>query len=155
MFANMFKGDIWTKLRTSPQTAPFLAQPDFVQMVTEIQQNPKNMQKYMGDKRVMAMLGVLLGVPIQAYDGQTSDAEMKDVVEEKEEPPKPAPKAEPAKPKEPEKELTEEQRKAEAEKEKGNEAYKNKQFEQAITHYNAAMELDPNNIVYLLNRSGK
>jgi len=49
--------------------------------------------------------------------------------------------------------LTEEQKKAEEEKNKGNDAYKDKKFDLAIQHYNAAMQHDPQNIVYLLNRA--
>ena len=48
---------------------------------------------------------------------------------------------------------TDERRLAEEEKEKGNAAYSAKEFEKAIEHYSKAIELDPNNIVYLLNRS--
>lgn len=59
------------------------------------------------------------------------------------EPPKPDPKAH----------LSEEQRKAEAEKELGNEAYKKKEFEKALGHYEKAAEYDPNNITYLTNKA--
>ena len=44
---------------------------------------------------------------------------------------------------------------AEAEKEKGNEAYKKKDFETALAHYNKATELDPVNMTYYTNRAGK
>ena len=49
--------------------------------------------------------------------------------------------------------LSEEQRKAEAEKELGNEAYKKKDFATALTHYEKAAEIDPNNITYLTNQA--
>lgn len=44
--------------------------------------------------------------------------------------------------------------KAEKEKELGNEAYKKKDFEAALKHYEKAAELDPTNITYLTNKSG-
>lgn len=44
---------------------------------------------------------------------------------------------------------------AEAEKEKGNEAYKKKDFETALNHYNKATELDPVNMTYYTNRAGR
>ena len=44
--------------------------------------------------------------------------------------------------------------KAEKEKELGNEAYKKKDFEAALKHYDKAAELDPANITYLTNKSG-
>jgi len=44
---------------------------------------------------------------------------------------------------------------AEALKEKaaGNEAYKKKDFETALTHYNKAIELDPTNVIFRINKS--
>jgi tetratricopeptide (TPR) repeat protein len=50
--------------------------------------------------------------------------------------------------------LTEEQRQAEMEKDMGNEAYKKKEFEKALAHYEKAAELDPTNITYLTNKAG-
>ena len=49
--------------------------------------------------------------------------------------------------------LTEEQRKAEAEKELVNEAYKKKDFATALVHYEKAAEIDPSNITYLTNQA--
>ena len=43
---------------------------------------------------------------------------------------------------------------AEQEKEKGNEAYKKKDFQTALDHYNKATELDPKNMTYYTNRAG-
>lgn len=40
------------------------------------------------------------------------------------------------------------------EKEKGNAAYKKKDFETALTHYSAAIDLDPANITFRNNRAG-
>lgn len=41
------------------------------------------------------------------------------------------------------------------EKEKGNAAYKTKNFETALEHYGKAIELDPLNITFRTNRAGK
>lgn len=43
---------------------------------------------------------------------------------------------------------------ADIEKEKGNEAYKKKDFETAINHYSKAIELEPMNMTYYTNRAG-
>lgn len=41
-----------------------------------------------------------------------------------------------------------------AEKEKGNELYKQKKFEEALTHYDKAIELDPSEMLFLTNKAG-
>ena len=41
------------------------------------------------------------------------------------------------------------------EKEKGNAAYKNREFEEALQHYDKALELDPTNITFLTNKAGR
>ena len=43
---------------------------------------------------------------------------------------------------------------ADEEKGKGNDAYKKKDFETALNHYNKASELDPKNMTYYTNRAG-
>ena len=63
------------------------------------------------------------------------------------EPSKPAAKADPRA------SLTESQRQAEEAKDLGNEAYKKKDFDLAITHYNKAIELEPTNITYQTNKA--
>lgn len=51
--------------------------------------------------------------------------------------------------------LTEAQKQAVEEKAKGNEAYKKKDFEVALTHYDKAIELEPTNITYYNNKAGE
>lgn len=41
------------------------------------------------------------------------------------------------------------------EKEKGNAAYKKKDFTAALEHYDKAIELDPTNVTFLTNKAGK
>lgn len=41
------------------------------------------------------------------------------------------------------------------EKEQGNAAYKKKEFETALAHYNKAIELDPNDMTFLNNKAGE
>lgn len=43
---------------------------------------------------------------------------------------------------------------AAAEKAKGNEAYKARRFEEALTHYDAAVQLDDSDISFLTNKCG-
>lgn len=45
--------------------------------------------------------------------------------------------------------------KALGEKEKGNAAYKKKDFVTALAHYDRAIELDPTNFTFLTNKAGQ
>jgi stress-induced-phosphoprotein 1 len=147
-FADLLKGDIWTKLRSHPKTAAFCNQPDFVSLVNLIKQNPRLLGQYLADPRVAAMLGVLLGIDIDTAAAPTEPMETEKTT------PTPPPKEEKkAEKKEPEKELPENKKKALEEKDKGTECYKKKDFEAAIQHYSKAMELDPDDIVYKTNRA--
>lgn len=93
------------------------------------------------DQRVINTMSVLLGL-------NSSDMEeAMDVDPPKPTPPKPK---EQPKPK-PEDNMHPEKRMALEEKVKGNDAYKKKNFEEALTHYHKALELDPTEITYMLN----
>jgi stress-induced-phosphoprotein 1 len=74
-------------------------------------------------------------------------------------PTEPEPKPEPEPEPEPEpKEKTEEELKKEAavkEKDLGNAAYKKRQFDEALHHYDKAWELDSTNITILTNKAGR
>jgi stress-induced-phosphoprotein 1 len=139
---NLFKQpDALAKIATHPKTAAYLQQPDFVSMLTEVQRTPASFSKYMNDPRMMQVLGVLLGVDIRSghAEGDTRDTAAT------------GPKAPPRAPEPvPEVEMTdaekaEKEAKAAAVKEKelGNDCYKAKKFDDAIAHYNKAIELDP------------
>jgi hypothetical protein len=69
-------------------------------------------------------------------------------------PSKPEPKPQEAPKPDPKANLTESQRQAEREKELGNECYKKKDFDIALTHYEKAIELEPTNITYMTNKAG-
>lgn len=161
-FGDAFSGsEMWAKLTADPSTRAFLQQPDFVQMMQEIQKNPSNLNLYLKDQRVMQALGVLLNVKLR---GATSeDDDMPDFPSERtrsaepepQKKPEPAPEPEPEPMEVPEEGREAKKRKAEAlkEKEAGNAAYKKKDFDTAIQHYTKAMELDDEDVSYLLNRA--
>jgi len=44
--------DIFSKLLSDPRTRPLMAQPDFVQMLKDLQTSPQNMMKHMNDPRM-------------------------------------------------------------------------------------------------------
>ncbi|KAL2607811.1 hypothetical protein R1flu_026384 [Riccia fluitans] len=171
-FGTIFQGpDVWVKISNDPRTKQFLSQPDFVKMLQDVQRSPGNLNRYINDPRMMQVLGVLLGVNIQtpsAEDMETGrwndEAETPaqssrsfsppQAAEEKKEPkPKKEPEPEPMDVPDEEKEKREKKAQALKEKELGNEFYKKKQFEEAITHYTKAWELYDEDISFLTNRA--
>jgi len=156
LFSNLFKGDVFGKLASNPETAKFLTQPDFVQTIKKLQANPKLLSSFMQDTRVMQSLGVLIGVPMRSgVPEDFKDVEMKEEKESKS--PQSIPKKEEKKQEEKKdvvmEDLPEEKKQAEEEKAKGNSSYSKKEFDNAISHYSKAIELDPQNVVYYTNRA--
>jgi stress-induced-phosphoprotein 1 len=181
---DMFKGpEIWGKIASNPSTAPYLNQPDFVQMLQTVQSNPSTVQNYLQDPRMMNVFGMMLGVNVMSGEqaaSQFGQDSAESAPPQKEgggcgnascgascganssaapTPPPPAAEAEP-KPAAPEPTLTKEEseekeakEKAQAEKQAGNAAYKKKEFEKALEHYTKAMEIDAKDISYMTNRA--
>lgn len=141
--------DVWAKIAQNPETRAYLQQPDFVSILQGIQADPTKLNQHMGDPRVMSVMGLLLGVPMQAGAAPTGSGPAP--------PPEPAteaPKPAPPKPKEPEPEPAPmEISEAMKAKELGNAAYKKKDFAEAIAQYNRAIDLDPNDVSFLNNRA--
>ena len=171
-FSEIFsRPDIWAKLTQDPGTRPFLQQPDFVQMLQDVQKNPGHLNLYLQDQRMMQVLGVLLGINIsaaskgeekEARDGQFSDgvsgpkpptngssSSSNHSSSQSKKPPEPEPMEIP----EEGKEMAAQKAEAVKEKDAGNAAYKRKVFEVAIQHYTKAIELDDEDISYITNRA--
>ncbi|KAM1037474.1 hypothetical protein ACFX15_031631 [Malus domestica] len=162
-FGDAFSGpEMWAKLTADPSTRAFLQQPDFVKMMQEIQKNPSNLNLYLKDQRVMQALGVLLNVKLRGGTG-AEDEEMPESPPERKQPepwkeerkPEHQPEPEPEPMEVSEEESEAKKRKAEAikEKEAGNAAYKQKDFDTAIQHYTKAIELNDEDISFILNRA--
>ncbi|XP_075099617.1 hsp70-Hsp90 organizing protein 3-like [Nicotiana tabacum] len=160
-FGDAFSGpEMWAKLTADSSTRAYLNQPDFVNMMKDIQKNPSNLNLYLKDQRVMQALGVLLGMKLSTRMPEEEDAEMpepsperKRPAEEEKKRPEPEPEPEPMEVGEEEKEIKERKAKAQKEKEAGNAAYKKKDFETAIQHYSKAIELDDEDISFITNRA--
>jgi len=147
LFGQIFQGDIWTKLRMNETTRPYLEDPSFTALLAQIQKNPALIANYIqSDPRMSAVMAVLMGLPAMNKESRPREEPKP---EPKREEPKPEPKKE--EPKQPEVELTGQQKEALAEKEKGNDAYKKKDFDTAIAHYKKAIEFDPDNMTYQTN----
>ena len=148
------------KLAKNPKTSPLLADPDFMNKLQQLKQNPNDIGKYLGDQRFLQVMGVLMGVDMQfgapgegdagpSTQDSSRDTPMPDAPSTKAaKAPTPAPEPEP----EDEEALAKKKAKEEAEAEKklGTEAYKKRQFDEAIEHYNKAWTIHKD-ITYLNN----
>ncbi|XP_061173619.1 stress-induced-phosphoprotein 1-like [Saccostrea echinata] len=146
--------DVMEKLQANPKTREFLKQPDYCDMIEKLQKNPNDL-KDMSDPRIITTLGVLLG-----FDISTPSAFTEENMEMDKQQPQTFPESQNASSPNPtpsEKSATSSTKnvnsKALEEKQKGNAAYKNKDFETALTHYSAAIELDPTDITFRNNRA--
>ncbi|KAJ2782428.1 Hsp90 cochaperone [Coemansia interrupta] len=166
-FANAFKGDVLGKIAANPKTAPFLADPAFVSKIRTIQENPEKLSEFANDQRVTMVMFTLMGLG----DVFTQNPEDIPGMSEPYSPPetsspKPAQKKEESSTKmevdEPVEsaDLTEEEKEAAAKKKQaadaknlGNNAYKARQFEEALEHYSKAIELDQTDITFWNNKA--
>ncbi|XP_067680226.1 stress-induced-phosphoprotein 1-like [Haliotis asinina] len=136
--------DLFEKLEANPKTREFLKQPDYRLMMEALQKNPNSLQNIQ-DPRILATLGVLFGFETIGDDRDDP------VPPRKQQQSTPTSNKQQAKSED--KSLSSEQKQALEEKEKGNAAYKKKDFVAALEHYQKAAELDPSNITILTNRA--
>lgn len=166
---------MFEKLAANPKTASLLSDQAFMAKLKSIQSNPQEAGMAFQDPRMIQVMGVLMGIDLQAFErpegsndlpadlesrrddiekqtpassSSAPDVEMKDA--------KPASSSSSAPPKaaEPEPEEEDEEKKAkaaaDAEKKLGNERYMKRDFDAAIPHYEKAWELHKD-ITYLNN----
>lgn len=147
---------LFAALATNPKTRDLIADPEVQQLLKGLQKNPNDIAKLLAHPKASQLLQAMfsgmgggMGDAFSAaMDGD--DEPMPAQAEETKPTPTPAPK-EPTP--DPNAGLTEAQKQAVEEKAKGNEAYKKKDFETALSHYNKAIELEPTNITYYNNKS--
>lgn len=143
MAANPFnRPDLFVKLANDPRTKNFLQDPGYLKLLDTLRNNPDATAQMLSDKRILTTLSVLLDMD--------TDVEMPMHKDSESESPKPKQEPKPQK-KEEEEDYSTPQKQAQREKQLGNDAYKQKKFEIALEHYNKAVELDPTEIIYLLN----
>lgn len=157
-------------LAMNPNTRKLLADPEVQELLKGLQKNPNDIAKLLSHPKASQLLGAMFGgmggmggaggmdfgaggedenMDFSESASKASASETNNSSSSKSEQTSSAKSAQ----SDPKANLTEQQRKAEAEKELGNEAYKKKDFATALTHYEKAAEIDPNNITYLTNQA--
>nr|BAJ85944.1 predicted protein [Hordeum vulgare subsp. vulgare]BAJ97130.1 predicted protein [Hordeum vulgare subsp. vulgare] len=160
----MFQGpELWTKIASDPATRAYLDQPDFMQMLRDVQRDPSSLNMFLSDPRMMQVLSLMLNIKIQtpqdsdfpqsSSPSQPPPQQRRQQPETKAREMEPEPQPEPMEVSDEDKEKKERKAAALKEKEAGNASYKKKDFETAIQHYTKAMELDDEDISYLTNRA--
>ncbi|EPS41834.1 hypothetical protein H072_4217 [Dactylellina haptotyla CBS 200.50] len=142
------------KLAANPKTRDLVQDPEVLAKLQRIKQNPTDIQSVIGDPQMMTILAAVLGLP-DREGGPPGAAEREDTPMYEAPPPR---AKTPPPPKEPTPEPEDEEAKAKrdakeaADKEKalGNDAYKKRNFDTAIEHYNKAWETHKD-ITYLNN----
>ncbi|KAG8952056.1 Hsp90 cochaperone [Tulasnella sp. 419] len=172
---NMFSDpNMLAKLASNPKTAPLLSDPAFVVKLKALQTNPALASSALQDPRMIQVLGVLMGIDMQAFERPEGSTDLPPGLQTetpnpagassssspKKSAPPPAKKPEPAKAEdtemaEPEEEDDDDDAKlrkqAEELKKKGGEAYKKREFDAAKEAYEKAWEIWPKDVTFLTN----
>lgn len=134
---------MFVKLRSDPTTRAYLDDPEYLSLLQQLQMNPQLLGQKLQDPRILTTLSVLIGLDPSVDEQMDTD--------EPYTPPPKKPQSKPEPKKESEPDLPENKRLAKEEKDKGNEAYKKKDFVTAIEHYQKAIEYDPIDMTFYNN----
>ncbi|KAL5035473.1 hypothetical protein BDEG_23429 [Batrachochytrium dendrobatidis JEL423] len=159
--AKMFGPGMWEKIAANPRLSPLLAQPDLVEKLRQIQSNPETINLHLQDTRIMEVLMGLMDLDARvarnadevekATEEAHADIDSRKAAQSSH---KPQPKTQSEPELTPEELEKKNKRTASDEaKTKGNAAYKQRQFEEALKHYAEAWDLDNTNVAVLTNKA--
>lgn len=77
--------DLFGKLSRNPKTASLLADQNFVQKLQQLQRNPGNAMGAFQDPRMLQVMGVLMGIDLQAFEREASSSDLPADLEHKRE----------------------------------------------------------------------
>ncbi|RIA82220.1 putative heat shock protein 70-interacting protein [Glomus cerebriforme] len=147
----IFPDDVLVKIALNPQLRPYLDQPDFIDKVKAIQADPKQLNTHLQDERIKNVFMYILTGGVSPSGPQEQPQPQQPQQPQQSQQPEESPESQT----EPTEKSEEQLKKEESNKEKelGNAAYKKREFEEALKHYNKAWELDSTNASILTNKA--
>lgn len=152
----LFGDQLIQRIMLNPKTRPYLKDKEFMSKIQMLQRDPNSLPQMLSDPRIMEVLGLALG----DFDEEEDEQQTKPTPKPKTEVKKEEPVAAPQEAEDDLSQLTPEERKkkedqkaAIAAKEKGNDLYKSKQFDEALAAYDEAIALDPTNMTFINNKA--
>lgn len=154
----LFSPAMMAQMALDPRIRPYLNDPDVMAKIKMVQQNPNMMPGILQDPKIMEMFGLMMGVDGEDDDGASPSAAPAPAAsvssKRSKEEPKPREEDEDWSSLSPdEREKKETGKKARLKKEEGNEFYKKKEFEKALSAYDEAIAIDSTNMTFLSNKA--
>jgi stress-induced-phosphoprotein 1 len=178
--SGLFGPELMAKIALDPKLRGYMKDEDFMKKLATLQRDPNQLAQMLGDPRIMEVFQVILesqGMKMRTGEEFQREKEQEEQEEKRSSSaPKPATESKPKKeevvePMETEEEEDEEnqeemsdmtpeelkqkqdQKAALKAKERGNDLYKKKQFDEALAAYDEAIALDPTNMTFLNNKA--